>query len=207
MRKLLLVLLMGTSGCNWWYNEVPSPDDLMHAVPWFDHMITSKAVHPYQSDTVPRNTVPGTVPLGDIEADWGTTGAMAAMTIYSFDVAQADAHVRPAGVAGAGAAVPGVVRAGGELYQTFCSVCHGPAGNGQGLVKVGAPALNTVRVAGYTDGFLYSIVRYGRNLMPPYGDKIVRRDERWAVVDYVRSLQGAPGAVTPVATPATGGTN
>ena len=40
MRKVLLAaVLLGTGGCNWWYNEVPSPDQLMHKVPCFDHMI------------------------------------------------------------------------------------------------------------------------------------------------------------------------
>ncbi len=101
------------------------------------------------------------------------------------------------------------MRSGEELFITYCSVCHGPAGNGQGTVRMGAPALNTAVVAGRSDGYLYSVVRYGRNLMPPYGDKIVRRDERWRVVDYVRSLQGAvttaPVPAAPV--PAAGGSN
>ena len=50
---------------------------------------------------------------------------------------------------------------------------------------------------GYNDGYLYSMVRYGRLLMPQYGDKIVRIDERWAVVDYVRSLQAKSPAPAP----------
>src|SRR5690606_10738286 len=66
----LAALVLGTSGCNFWYDEVPSPDDLMHAVPWFDHMILSKAVHPYQRADIPRNTPPGIVPVGGAEADW-----------------------------------------------------------------------------------------------------------------------------------------
>ena len=53
------------------------------------------------------------------------------------------------------------------------------------------PSLLTTTARGWSDGYLYSITRYGRGVMPQYGDKIVRRDERWAVVDYVRSLQAA----------------
>jgi hypothetical protein len=45
-RLTLATLVLATSGCNFWYNEVPSPDDQMHVVPWFDHMILSQAVHP-----------------------------------------------------------------------------------------------------------------------------------------------------------------
>ncbi len=208
MRKILLAaLLASTSGCNWYYNEVPSPDALMHAIPWFDHMIASKAVHPYMTDTVPRITPAGTVPLGDVEGDWDAANLTGAMALYGFDVDRANALVRPASTDSAslsGSSVPGVVRTGEELFITYCAVCHGPAGNGQGAVRMGAPALNTATVAGRSDGYLYSVIRYGRNLMPPYGDKIVRRDERWRVVDYVRSLQGGAAAAP---APAAGGTN
>jgi mono/diheme cytochrome c family protein len=34
------------------------------------------------------------------------------------------------------------------------------------------------------------MVRYGRGLMPRYGDKI-RPADRWAIVNYVRVLQAA----------------
>ena len=207
MRKALLALaLAGTAGCNFYYNEVPSPDDLMHAIPWFDHMIASKAVHPYASDSVPRYTPLGTVPYGDDEADWGVVGGSPAMPLYGFDTLKLHLAMRPTGAATAGSSVPGVVRTGEELFVTYCAVCHGPSGNGQGTVKVGAPPLTTASVAGRSDTYLYSIIRYGRNLMPPYGDKIVRRDERWLVVDYVRSLQGAVAAPADT-TPAAGGTN
>ncbi|MBL8988326.1 MAG: hypothetical protein JNJ80_18785, partial [Gemmatimonadetes bacterium] len=44
-RKLIVALgLVGSlSGCNWYYDTLPSPDDLMKLVPWFDHMIKSPA--------------------------------------------------------------------------------------------------------------------------------------------------------------------
>ncbi len=47
----------------------------------------------------------------------------------------------------------------------------------------------TPRAAGFSDGYLYSIVRYGRGIMAPYGDKIFRQEDRWRVVNYVRTLQ------------------
>ena len=59
------------------------------------------------------------------------------------------------------------------------------------VLKLVQPPLLTPVARGWSDGYLYSIVRYGRAGMPQYGDKIIRRDERWAVVDYVRSLQAA----------------
>ena len=71
----LLTALLG--GCDFWYNRVPSPDDLWHVIPWFDHMIRAKYIRPYQSAAVPRYTPPGTVPVTGGEADWSnewTTG-------------------------------------------------------------------------------------------------------------------------------------
>jgi len=64
-------------------------------------------------------------------------------------------------------------------------------------------SLLTAQARAYKDGYIYSMLRYGRNRMPQYGDKIVRPDERWAVVDYVRSLQAkAPVTAAPGAAPA-----
>ena len=56
-------MVLGLTGCDFWYDKVPSPDDLMKKVPWFDHMIKSPAVHPYETGDVPRTAVPGTVPV------------------------------------------------------------------------------------------------------------------------------------------------
>ena len=59
---------------------------------------------------------------------------------------------------------------------------------------MGAPSLVTPRAAAFSDGYLYSIIRYGRGIMGQYGDKIYHTDDRWRVVSYVRRLQaGADG--------------
>ena len=93
-----------------------------------------------------------------------------------------------------------VEAAGDTLYQNFCTVCHGAAGDAKGPVsgRIGAPSLLTGRARGYSDGYLYSIIRYGRGVMPRYGDKVYQPAERWAIVSHVRKLQAAspapPGA-------------
>ena len=183
MRRLLLAgMLLGLGGCNLWYNEVPSPDDLMHAVPWFDHMILSKAVHPYQRTDIPRTTPAGIVPVTGAEADWGTGDPLAVpFPRYGFDSVHANRLERPADL-------PVVAAGRGELlFDRYCTVCHGPGGAGGGITPA-APALTTARVAGFTDGYLYSYIRYGGLIMPQYGDKITRIEDRWAVVDHLRSL-------------------
>ena len=56
---------------------------------------------------------------------------------------------------------------------------------------VGIRSLLTPQARGYTDGYLYSIIRYGRGLMPMYGDKLPNPTHRWAIVNHVRALQAA----------------
>jgi mono/diheme cytochrome c family protein len=189
--RLALLLTLGLGACQFYYDKVPSPDDLMHIVPWFDAMIGSRAVHPYSAGDIPRYTVPGTVPItggdADYEANW-----RAART------AEADALVNPTDRTASAM--------GDSTYHTFCATCHGMQGAGDGLVgrKMGAPSLLTDRARGFTDGYLYSIIRYGRGVMPRYGDKIFNHRARWEVVNYVRSLQ-AQVTSAPAVAPAQGG--
>jgi mono/diheme cytochrome c family protein len=209
---LLLGLTLGTAGCETWYNRVPSPDDLMHAIPWFDHMIAQKSIHPYQRADIPRYTPAGSVPITGGEPDWGAE-------FLSNNPATADRLVNPFAAGGAGTAdstrfrpgpalptIPATMDARGDtLFHTYCAVCHGPAGAGNGIVRLmGAPSLLTAKARGYSDGYIYSIIRYGRGVMPRYGDKIVRPDDRWAVVNYVRKLQASAPAPADSAAPAGG---
>jgi hypothetical protein len=54
---------------------------------------------------------------------------------------------------------------------------------------MGAPSLLTARARAYPDGYIYSIIRYGRGVMPRYGDKVYLPLDRWAIVNHVRKLQ------------------
>jgi mono/diheme cytochrome c family protein len=82
---------------------------------------------------------------------------------------------------------------GEELFNRACAPCHGSTGVGDGPVTRVAPALsrplNTPTAAAYSDGYIYSIIRVGRGLMPQYGHQISHYD-RWHVVNYLRQLQG-----------------
>jgi hypothetical protein len=42
--------------------------------------------------------------------------------------------------------------------------------------------------AGYTDGYIFGIIRNGRGLMPTYNR--IEESDRWDIVNYVRALQG-----------------
>jgi mono/diheme cytochrome c family protein len=95
------------------------------------------------------------------------------------------------------AALPRDLAAAGDtLFQTYCAVCHGLAADGRGTVGVliAAPSLLSARARAYSDGYLYSIIRYGRGTMPRYGDKVYAPNDRWAIVNHLRKLQAATPA-------------
>ena len=87
---------------------------------------------------------------------------------------------------------------GEVLYNRHCAVCHGVDGLGAAAIIAGkhptvaAYNLNGPLVAGYTDQYLYGMIRVGRGLMPSYGFRIPHYD-RWRIVNYVRSLQVKAG--------------
>jgi mono/diheme cytochrome c family protein len=88
---------------------------------------------------------------------------------------------------------------GEELFLRFCAPCHGPNGMGVTgyIIPAGFPPFPLVsdRVRGFTDGYIYGMIRIGRGLMPSYGHRISHFD-RWNVVNYLRVLQGVVPAAT-----------
>ena len=82
---------------------------------------------------------------------------------------------------------------GRKLYQINCAVCHGPLGMGNGpAVKYGIypPAIgpNSGAATQRSDGYIFGIIRNGRNTMPSYNR--IEEPDRWDVVNYIRTLQG-----------------
>lgn len=90
-------------------------------------------------------------------------------------------------------ATPESLARGQEMYARTCVPCHGTGGLGDGPVTLAGMlpmSLLTEQARGYTDGYLYGMIRVGRGLMPSYGHQITHFD-RWHLVNYVRSLQGS----------------
>ena len=83
---------------------------------------------------------------------------------------------------------------GQERYNIFCAVCHGAAGDGEGIVITGgygytpAPSYHIDRLRQESDGYLYDVITNGVRTMPPYGHQVPPAD-RWAIVAYIRALQ------------------
>jgi mono/diheme cytochrome c family protein len=81
---------------------------------------------------------------------------------------------------------------GQERFDTYCSPCHGRAGNGHGIVGARsswiAASLVEDRVKGFSDGDIFDVITHGRRSMPSYRVQITEHD-RWAIIAYVRALQ------------------
>ena len=198
-RLALVALMLLCGGCDFYYYRLPSPDDLWRVIPWFDHMIHARYIRPYETQNVPRYTPEGSVPVSGGEQDWSAewvSGKTTTANALKNPLAAGTAHGSPPGPSVA--VIPRNVDAAGDtLYENFCSVCHGPTGNADGTVsrQIAAPSLLTARARAYRDGYIYSIIRYGRGVMPRYGDKVYDPTDRWAIVNHVRKLQSrAPAA-------------
>ena len=83
---------------------------------------------------------------------------------------------------------------GKELYDLYCTVCHGAKGDGNGIIYENgaypaAPA-NFLQDTFYnsTNGRYYHALIYGKNVMGGYGDKL-SYEERWQVIHYIHALQ------------------
>lgn len=85
---------------------------------------------------------------------------------------------------------------GKALYNIQCAICHGEKADGAGyLVRddggkypVQPAILTSDEFIASSNGRFYHAIMYGRNLMGGYADKL-SYDERWYVIQYIRSLQ------------------
>lgn len=80
---------------------------------------------------------------------------------------------------------------GQAMYNTYCIVCHGPAGEGDGTIVPKfprPPTLQSDKVRTWPDGRIYHVISAGQNLMPSYASQVAPAD-RWAIIHYIRALQ------------------
>lgn len=88
------------------------------------------------------------------------------------------------------------LKLGEEKFLTFCSPCHGNYGDGDSRLRgqfPNPPTLHSNRGRDFSDGMIYHIITNGQNVMPSYASQITR-EERWAIVNYIRVLQRAKNA-------------
>lgn len=88
---------------------------------------------------------------------------------------------------------PEVIKEGHESYQIYCSICHGTQGAGDGklaeYMPLKPPSLVSDKVKNFKDGRIFHIITDGQGVMGNYANQIVSPRTRWAVVNYIRTLQ------------------
>ncbi len=121
---------------------------------------------------------PGTVPTKGVERTYGLEGVDLATKL-------GETLVNPV------AADDSSLARGERKFIKTCVPCHGPQLAGDGPVAalfMPPPDLLGEATRQRRDGYLYSYMRHGGAVMPPYGAQVTAQ-EAWDVVNYVRHQQ------------------
>src|SRR4029078_474167 len=94
------------------------------------------------------------------------------------------------------AATPDKMKEAQRLYLVYCGVCHGEKLDGNGPLPSGGayapvPANFTApNIKALTDGHYFHVITYGIRSMGSYASQLTP-EQRWWVIKYLRSKQGA----------------
>jgi mono/diheme cytochrome c family protein len=176
VRRVLILGAMlavaGSAGCT-------RVEEVLSFIPALNFMRVSPAFDPFEA---PRPAPPGSVPVRSPAERWEPLVERTEAALRAWG----DTLTNPLPMSEA------VLARGHEVYDVFCTVCHGPMGHGDGpIVGPGlfpfALDLTLPQTVDRTDGYLYAVTRIGRGLMPAY--QRIPPSDRWAVVNYMRYLQ------------------
>ena len=85
---------------------------------------------------------------------------------------------------------PRTLAEGQALFQTYCAVCHGETGRGNGPLagKIPPPpSYISERVMAFAPGRIFHVITAGSKKMPSYAGQL-SAGERWKVVSYVHAV-------------------
>lgn len=138
----------------------------------------AQAPSPFWSEGLPPSAPAGTIPRGHPPLGYGPGKE---------EAERAGRELRnPV------AADPAALDRGARVFATYCAVCHGPTGLGDGPVtKAGVPAPPSLygdSARRMADGRMFHVVTFGQGNMPAHASQVPRPD-RWKAVLYVRRLQ------------------
>ncbi len=82
---------------------------------------------------------------------------------------------------------------GKTLFATHCKSCHGAKGLGDGskaaTLKTEPGDFSKATFQSQTDGAIFYKTSEGRDDMPSFKKKIPDADERWSIVNFIRTLK------------------
>ncbi|MDZ4662333.1 MAG: c-type cytochrome [Pseudomonadota bacterium] len=87
-----------------------------------------------------------------------------------------------------------VLERGRFMFDTYCAICHGPQGKGDGAVAdkmliKRPPSLLVAPILGYKDGRYFHVISQGYGVMSSYAGQVGKFEDRWAIVTWIRQLQ------------------
>lgn len=89
------------------------------------------------------------------------------------------------------------IKEGQVKYDRFCSPCHGYHGEGDSRLRGQfpiPPSLHSNKLLNeWTDGRIFHTITVGQNTMPGY-NRQVSVEERWQIINYLRTMQRALNA-------------
>jgi len=164
---------------------------------WKENMGSQPKAKPMQESdffadrTTARPLVEGTVARGDLELDShlyrGFVDGRPALNFPEHYPSETDGPFPTRGPA-----LRSVLARGQEQFTIYCSMCHGDAGDGRGIVAERGffpmPAYQLDRLRQAPVGHFFDVITNGYGAMYGYGDRISAAD-RWAIVAYIRTLQ------------------
>jgi mono/diheme cytochrome c family protein len=123
---------------------------------------------------------------------------VAAGLSYSAD-APADDWKAPARAAKKQNPIPSndtTIAAGKKVFAGNCLACHGATGKGDGpaasAINPKPRDLSNLAIQSQTDGSIFWKITEGKKPMPTF-DKLISEDDRWNVINYVRTFAAKGG--------------
>ncbi len=82
------------------------------------------------------------------------------------------------------------VEKGKELYNRFCTHCHGEKGAGDGKVSMNENINPPATAFKRADGQMFYSITYGKGVMGAHASQLNQK-ERWQVINYIKSMDEA----------------
>lgn len=86
-----------------------------------------------------------------------------------------------------------LLKVGKMMYSKHCKSCHGAKGYGDGSkaasMEVGMRSFASAEFQAQSDGVIYYQSFIGRDEMPNFEKKIIDDEDRWALVNFLRTIK------------------